>query len=275
MTRPRAIGAVVVACLALTAAVVVAGQGGQHGRDPAGSAAAATDPSGTPTPLPVPDPCSVEVAGVTVGMDVDEARTLTAATARLNGTRGAMRAMTRLATRTLAEPPEVAGPVAASLLGQVSDGPLTCSHLREDVDPEEMGPRGLTPRAQRLRRAWTREFGALPAGGFARGGVTSGHVDNSAHYEGRAIDVFFRPHDDARVRRDGWVFAQWLVAHADDYHVLSVIYADRIWTSWASVVGWREYVHPSGNRRNPVLRHLDHVHVAVESGRPWRPYDGR
>jgi hypothetical protein len=53
--------------------------------------------------------------------------------------------------------------------------------------------------------------------------------------------------------------------------VLSVIYADRIWTSWAAYAGWRDYVHPSGDTRNPVLRHLDHVHVAVESGRPYRP----
>jgi hypothetical protein len=275
MTRPRAIATAVVACVALTTAVVVALQGGQPGRDPAGSAAAATDPSGTPTPPPVPDPCSVEVAAGTVTLDLVEADGLTTAAARLAGTRRSQRQLTRLVTRTLGEPTELASQVAASMLGRVGSSPLTCSHLREDVDPEKMGPGGLTPRAQRLRRGWTREFGALPAGGFTRGGVNGGHVDNSAHYEGRAIDVFFRPHDDAGVRRDGWVFAQWLVAHADDYHVLSVIYADRIWTSWASAVGWRDYVHPSGNRRNPVLRHLDHVHVAVESGRPWRPYDGR
>ena len=58
---------------------------------------------------------------------------------------------------------------------------------------------------------------------------------------------------------------------AQEHHVLSVIYADRIWTSWAAYAGWRDYVHPSGDTRNPVLRHLDHVHVAVESGRPYRP----
>ena len=52
--------------------------------------------------------------------------------------------------------------------------------------------------------------------------------------------------------------------------MLSVIYADRIWTSWAAYLGWRDYVHPSGDTRNPVLRHLDHVHVAVESGEPYR-----
>ena len=114
-------------------------------------------------------------------------------------------------------------------------------------------------------------FGPLPAGGFARGGVSTGHVDSSSHYDGRAVDVFFRPYDDEGQRRAGRVFAQWLVAHAQEHHVLSVIYADRIWTSWAAYAGWREYVHPSGDTRDPVLRHLDHVHVAVESGRPYRP----
>ena len=48
------------------------------------------------------------------------------------------------------------------------------------------------------------------------------------------------------------------------------IFADQIWTSWAAYAGWRDYVHPSRNRTNAVLRHLDHVHVAVESGRPYR-----
>ena len=134
-----------------------------------------------------------------------------------------------------------------------------------------MGRTGLTPRAQRLRRAWTEVFGALPAGGFATGGVKTGHVDNSAHYEGRAADVFFRPSDSTEQRRLGWVFAQWVVAHAERHHVLSVIYDDHIWTSWASSAGFRDYQHPSGPTRNAVLRHLDHVHVAVESGRPYRP----
>jgi hypothetical protein len=163
-----------------------------------------------------------------------------------------------------------AGVVARSLLGDRSTGRLTCSYARLDVDPEDPGPNGLTPRAQRLRTAWTEVFGPLVAGGFAAGGVASGHVDSSSHYDGRAIDVFFRPLGDDEQRRRGRVFAQWLVAHAQDYNVLSVIYADRIWTSWAAFAGWREYVHPSGNRTNPVLRHLDHVHVAVESGRPYR-----
>lgn len=160
--------------------------------------------------------------------------------------------------------------VARGLMGVPDADRLTCSSSRADVQPEKMGPSGLTPRAARLRRAWTDVFGALPAGGFARGGLSRGHVDNSAHYEGRAIDVFFRPLESAAQRRKGWVFAQWVVAHAEQLHVLSVIYADHIWTSWGASMGFRDYQHPGGPTKNPVLRHLEHVHVAVESGRPFR-----
>ena len=159
--------------------------------------------------------------------------------------------------------------MAAALSGRDARGALRCFYPRHHVEQERMGASGLTPRAQRLRAAWTRRFGHLPAGGFTPGGVRSGHLDNSSHYDGRAVDVFFRPIGDVGQRRAGWVLAQWLVAHAQRYDVLSVIYADHIWTSWASGAGWRDYVHPSGNRTNKVLSHLDHVHVAVESGRPW------
>ena len=164
---------------------------------------------------------------------------------------------------------------ADGLVGLPGKSRLTCSYPRASVEPQEPGPSGLIPRARKLRADWTEVFGPLIAGGFASSGVTSGHVDGSAHYEGRAIDVFFRPLGDTEQRRRGWVFAQWLVAHSPDHNVLSVIYDDHIWTSWASYAGWRDYVHPGAtpqNRGNAVLRHKDHVHVAVESG---RPYGGR
>jgi hypothetical protein len=93
--------------------------------------------------------------------------------------------------------------VSRSLLVAPQAARLACSVTRADVSPERLGRSGLTPRAQQLRRAWTQAFGALPAGGFARGGVRSGHVDNSAHYEGRAIDVFFRR--STAPRNAGWV----------------------------------------------------------------------
>lgn len=173
--------------------------------------------------------------------------------------------------RVLQTPRSESLTVARGLLAVPQTERLACSITRADADPEQMGRNGLTARAQRLRRAWTEAFGALPAGGFAGGGVKTGHVDNSAHYDGRAIDVFFRPLGSTAQRRLGWVFAQWVVAHAERHQVLSVIYSDRIWTSWASSSGFRDYQHPGGPTNNAVLRHLDHVHVAVESGRPYRP----
>jgi len=236
-----------------------------------------TTPGTTPPATAVPTTPSVLAGCWVPGPDGDVA--LTTAQAEDLTTR-AVSALRRdrspLAfSATVAAVLEVPAPdalvVSRSLLVAPQAARLACSVTRADVSPERLGRSGLTPRAQQLRRAWTEAFGALPAGGFARGGVRSGHVDNSAHYEGRAIDVFFLPIDSAAQRRMGWAFAQWVVAHAERHHVLSVIYSDLIWTSWASSAGFRDYVHPSGSTRNPVLRHLDHVHVAVESGRPFRP----
>jgi hypothetical protein len=232
--------------------------------------AAKSSPTGSPPPPAVIKDCWVPASTGNVSLTADEAEQLTtvAATAVRPDRREerVRRAVDRLLDVTSAE----AATVAASLVGDRRTPRLTCGYSRVDVVPEDAGRSGLTPRARRLRAAWTEVFGPLIAGGFARGGVSSGHVDSSSHYDGRAVDVFFRPLGDAEQRRRGRVFAQWLVAHAQTYNVLSVIYADRIWTSWASYAGWREYVHPSGNRTNAVLRHLDHVHVAVESGRSYR-----
>ena len=255
----------------------------------AGAIAAASQPS-TPDERPVtgrdatsaaPSPsstvpvvlssCFVSSTPTNVSFDTAEAMELTTLAA---GVRDVARGRGRVeAAVGLAAPDVTAAQVAVatdSLLGLRPANRLTCAHPRAEVEPEEMGPNGLTPRAQRLRRAWTAVFGPIISGGFAGGGVSTGHVDGSSHYDGRAVDVFFRPVGDDEQRRRGLVFSQWLVAHAERYHVLSVIHADRIWTSWAAYLGWRDYIHPSGDTRNPVLRHLDHVHVAVESGERYR-----
>ena len=61
------------------------------------------------------------------------------------------------------------------------------------ASPEALDRNGLTPRADRVRRDLRKAFGPLPLGGYAPGGVSTGHMKGSAHYEGRAIDVFVRP----------------------------------------------------------------------------------
>jgi hypothetical protein len=125
---------------------------------------------------------------------------------------------------------------------------------------------GLTPRAVQMWDAIKRVFGPLPAGGFMPGGVHTGHVPGSAHYEGRAIDFLYRPVT-ARSIRHGWVLAQWLEAHSTELQIATVIFDARIWTPgpW-DARGWRPYVYPDGPTTNPTLLHYDHVHVDVQRG---------
>ena len=137
-----------------------------------------------------------------------------------------------------------------------------CDCERKAVD----GADGLTSRAEAMWKAVARVFGTLPVGGFAPGGVTTGHVPGSAHYEGRAIDFLYRP-GTARSARHGWVLAQWFVAHATALQVATVIFDDKIWTpgDWHNK-GWRTYNYPDGPTTNPTLLRLDHVHADVQRG---------
>ena len=243
--------------------------------DQGSEAPATSSPSATVASPVIVNDCWVPTSGGNISLSATEARELTTDAA---GRGGPDHVAERLATAVALAgdvDPAVAREAADGLAGLPGKPRLVCSYPRAAVEPQEPGPSGLVPRARKLRAAWTEVFGPLIAGGFASSGVNSGHVDGSAHYEGRAIDVFFRPLGDPEQRRRGWVFAQWLVAHAPDHNVLSVIYHDHIWTSWASYAGWRDYVHPGAtmaNRGSAILRHKDHVHVAVESG---RPYGGR
>src|SRR5690349_20296499 len=52
---------------------------------------------------------------------------------------------------------------------------------------------GLTARADAVRVDLLDRFGTLSLGGYEPGGVSTGHMEGSAHYDGRAIDIFFRP----------------------------------------------------------------------------------
>lgn len=243
---------------------------------PAGDPVPTTAAAAPATPVVIKD-CWFPAGPANVSLTGDEAQALTGRAAELGGrtTTSTPQLVRQLATTvrsTLTVDAATARTVAAGLAGLRHTARLVCAWPRSAVQPQEPGPSGLVPRAQRLRAAWTRAFGPIPAGGFASGGVTTGHVDGSAHYEGRALDVFFRPQGDREQHRRGWVFAQWVLAHAADHQVLSIIYDDHIWTSWAAYAGWRDYVHPGASfadRGNPILRHREHVHVAVESGRPF------
>ncbi|MEY4347751.1 MAG: hypothetical protein RIS43_170, partial [Actinomycetota bacterium] len=106
---------------------------------------------------------------------------------------------------------------------------------------------GLTPRAHEVLDATKKAFGFIPYGGFAPGGVTSGHKPGSAHYEGRAIDFFFKPYTDKAKKLSGWQLAQWAVLNAERLHIATVIYDDRVWTYNGSYQGWHQFVPEYGD----------------------------
>jgi hypothetical protein len=157
------------------------------------------------------------------------------------------------------------GRALASALTGNSRAALWCD-VPGDADEADdtIDETGLVSRAAVVRRDLETRFGALSLGGFQPGGVSSGHMEGSAHYEGRAIDVFFRPVTDENKKR-GWAMASYLVANADRLDVKTVIFDDRIWRagSWSGD-GWGDYRVPSSSGGDrAILEHRDHVHVDV------------
>ncbi len=133
-----------------------------------------------------------------------------------------------------------------------------------DEAADDLDEQGLVARAAVVRRDLEARFGTLSLGGFDPEGVSSGHMEGSAHYEGRAIDIFVRPVN-AENRKRGWAMASYLVANADRLDIRTLIFDDRIWHAGSrSGDGWTDYRVPSssgGDRE--ILEHRDHVHVDV------------
>jgi hypothetical protein len=200
--------------------------------------------------VPIPGWCELRIAADPDGDDAR--RTLSNAEAKA------------LTAQALVEPESLEPEVRDALVQQ---GALACTvGVTRDLPEERPLSSGLTPRADVMRESVREAFGPIPDGGYTPEGIDSGRVPNSAHYDGRAIDYFFRPVGDVQQRERGWLLSHWLVAHGSELEVATVIFDDRIWTARRSAQGWREYVHPSGNTTNEVLRHLDHVHVDVQRG---------
>jgi hypothetical protein len=207
--------------------------------------------------LPWGPECTVETSEGEVGLSREEAKLATTAVAlRARG----------------AEAPDTSG-IDEAVLQRLADGPpedagpsLSCRGTAAgDLPEQQLTETGLTPRAEQLRAAMAEVFGNQSLGGFAPGGVDRGHGADSAHYDGRAIDVFFRPVTEEN-RRQGWLLAHWLVAHAGDLDVQYVIFDDRIWSAHSARGQWQDYDAPEP--ANEILRHLDHVHVDVLRGGP-------
>lgn len=154
--------------------------------------------------------------------------------------------------------------VLASALRGNSPEAFTCTlRAQPDEVADDLLPKGLTPRADAALADLTASFGKQAVGGFEPRGVASGHMDGSAHYSGRAVDVFFRPVNDEN-RRRGWALAHYLVAHAKRLDIATVIFDDRIWQSHRSHTGWRDYRVPMSSKGDrEILEHRDHVHVDV------------
>ena len=158
---------------------------------------------------------------------------------------------------------EADGRAIASALAGYSPAAFTCIVNGDDVAAEQIDENGLTPRANDVRRDLRDTFGSLALGGFQPGGVSTGHMEGSAHYEGRAIDIFVRPVNEAN-KRMGWVLAHYLLASADRLDVDHVIFDDRIWTAGTrSEAGWRDFDPGSRSGDRTILEHRDHVHVDV------------
>jgi hypothetical protein len=152
--------------------------------------------------------------------------------------------------------------LASALTGH-TQAALTCRTSPASGPRQTLTGTGLTTRANSVRSSMQAVWGPQSLGGFAPGGVSTGHIENSAHYEGRAIDIFFRPASDANTR-EGWAMAQWMVANSARLKLATVIYDDRIWSAAHSSQGWRRYV--SDDPGNAVKQHRDHVHVDVVRG---------
>lgn len=158
----------------------------------------------------------------------------------------------------------------ASALTGYSPARFSCVVDDADVARESTLSSGLTRRAERVREDLESVFGRLPLGGFAPGGVSTGHMEGSAHYDGRAIDVFFRPVN-AENKRRGWAVASYLVSQAERLDIDHVIFDGRIWSAGRrSEQGWRDYsprVADSASRETRrILEHRDHIHVDVAEG---------
>jgi hypothetical protein len=232
-------------------------------QDGVGQAAVRTTAAAPPEPPRTG--CTLQVGDRQLLLPVALAMKLTDLAGQDQNASASLAATSRQVAATWPAQAAEADAIARSLRGYVPAA-LGCTSSLPAAPLQAMQPDGLTARANKMWTAIKQIFGPLPAGGFMPGGVHTGHVPGSAHYEGRAIDFLYRPIT-AKSIRHGWVLSQWLVAHAQSLQIATVIFDARLWTPAAwDQRGWRPYVYPDGTTTNPTLLHYDHVHVDVQRG---------
>jgi hypothetical protein len=220
---------------------------------------------GVPRWVPGSADCAATVGGRTVEVSADDAEAAASVAARAVRVRQPEAGAAAAIASRLGLDARDAMVLASALTGRAPHA-LSCAHGGSDQqERDRLDSVGLTARAARVRSVLDSAFGAQRTGGFAPGGVTTGHMPGSAHYEGRAVDVFFRPIA-KRNKVRGWALAQYAVAHAERLAIETVIFDGRIWTARRGFQGWRSY-EPDTTGRSPrvaaVLEHRDHVHVDV------------
>ena len=156
--------------------------------------------------------------------------------------------------------------IACALIGQLARARFGCD-VAGDVDEADPTARrhGLDRARRRVVRQLTwRRFGDLSARRLRARRVSSGHMEGSAHYEGRAIDVFLRPVSAENKRRGlgGGALPRRQRRPARHQHV---IFDDRIWTAGSAraTAGATTTRADVVRRRPAILEHRDHVHVDV------------
>lgn len=107
-----------------------------------------------------------------------------------------------------------------------------------------MGP--VKPWVARAGNDLGRKFGIKTIGGFA----TSGHITNSDHYKGLALDFMCDI-------PTGNKLADYAQAHAAEYGITYIIHDHKIWSVARASEGRRAYTGSSP--------HTDHVHISFES----------
>lgn len=115
---------------------------------------------------------------------------------------------------------------------------------------------GLTPGAVEVVNCVVDKFGITNLGGRA----TSGHIPDSDHYTGRAVDVMIADWQSTPGINQGTRIADYFTSNAEAFGVTYVIWRAHIWST--DRPGWRPYWHPGGGS-SPTLLHMDHVHISV------------